>query len=34
MYSNNIFEQFGGKTNSDGKTKLLIPLTYTPSDKI
>lgn len=29
MYSNNIFEQIGGKTNSDGKT---ID-SYTPSDK-
>lgn len=29
MYSNNIFEQFGGKTKSDGKT---ID-SYTPSDK-
>jgi len=35
MYSNNIFEQIGGKTNSHGNTKTVSKTidSYTPSDK-
>jgi len=33
MYSNNIFEQIGGKTKSDGKSNAKNIDSYTPSDK-